>query len=215
MGELFYNSVKPQLKSVLEVLMKMQDFEMFRLVGGTALSLQLGHRISVDIDLFSDADYGSLDFDTLAKRLEKQFGEIEQNHLAIIGMGKSFFISPHSKDAVKLDVYYTDPFVFPLLETDGIRMASPEEIAAMKLDILHRGGRKKDFWDIHELADHFSFKEMIRFHEKRYYSDHTYSFWKSRLLDFEKAENDLEPECLKGKHWELIKLDLMDLAAGK
>ena len=59
---LHFNTVTPLLKTILEDLMKAEEFESFRLVGGTALSLYYGHRMSVDIDLFSDAEYGSLDF---------------------------------------------------------------------------------------------------------------------------------------------------------
>jgi predicted nucleotidyltransferase component of viral defense system len=213
--ELYYNTVKPRLKTVLNELMQLEEFKMFRLVGGTALSLQFGHRISVDIDLFTDCDYGSLDFEKLTHKLQSKYGKIRQNQLEIIGMGKSISINPDSKDAVKLDVYYTDPFVFPLLEIDGIRMASPEEIAAMKLEILLKGGRKKDFWDIHELLEKFTFKQMISFHEKRYYSAESYSHWKSCLINYENADDDNEPECLRGKHWNLIKLDLIDFANGK
>ena len=49
------------------------SFENFRLVGGTALSLQLGHRISVDIDLFSDDSYGSIDFEEIENFLKSNF----------------------------------------------------------------------------------------------------------------------------------------------
>lgn len=209
--ELFYNTVNARLKSVLLDLMKMQEFEKFRLVGGTALSLQFGHRLSVDIDLFSDADYGTLNFDGLSKKIESSYGTIQDNQLKIIGMGKSIFINPESKDAVKLDIYYTDQFVFPMIEIDGIRMAAPEEIIAMKLDIFLRGGRRKDFWDIHEMFDYFTLKQMISYHEKRYYSDYSFNYWKSCLRNFEIAEEDLNPQCLRGKYWDLIKLDMMDL----
>ena len=65
MKSLFYNTVNPILKSSLETLMNSEIFNDFRLVGGTSLSLQLGHRISVDIDLFSDVEYGSLDFEAI------------------------------------------------------------------------------------------------------------------------------------------------------
>ena len=57
-----YNTVTPLLKEVLDILMKEETFAPFRLVGGTNLSLRLGHRMSDDIDLFTDAEYGSLDF---------------------------------------------------------------------------------------------------------------------------------------------------------
>lgn len=57
-----FNTVNENLKSALITLMKSDVFHAFRLVGGTALSLQLGHRYSIDIDLFSDVEYGTIDF---------------------------------------------------------------------------------------------------------------------------------------------------------
>ncbi len=59
---LHYETVSPMLKDVLTELMENELFVLFRLVGGTNLSLRYGHRKSVDIDLFTDAEYGSLDF---------------------------------------------------------------------------------------------------------------------------------------------------------
>jgi hypothetical protein len=59
---MYWNTVSPLLERVLIDLMTEELFSPFRLVGGTALSLQIGHRESVDIDLFTDADYGSIDF---------------------------------------------------------------------------------------------------------------------------------------------------------
>lgn len=66
---LYYQTVTELLKTTLVQLMQATAFNGFRLVGGTALSLQLGHRISVDIDLFTDRPYGSLDFDALEEDL--------------------------------------------------------------------------------------------------------------------------------------------------
>ncbi len=57
--KLFYNTITPLLLSVLKKLMVAKEFEAFRLVGDTALSLHRGHRKSVDIDLFTDANYGN------------------------------------------------------------------------------------------------------------------------------------------------------------
>jgi hypothetical protein len=61
--------VSPLLKEILLDLMQEEIFSPFRLVGGTALSLQIGHRISVDIDMFSDADYGSIDFISIVSKI--------------------------------------------------------------------------------------------------------------------------------------------------
>ena len=73
LNKLFYVTVRPLIKSILVLLMKEEVFKAFRLVGGTALSLQLGHRESVDIDLFTEAEYGSIEFDIIEKYLEGQF----------------------------------------------------------------------------------------------------------------------------------------------
>ena len=68
---LYYKTVSPLLLSALQKLMKADEFNSFRLVGGTSLSLQLGHRESVDIDLFTDAAYDSIDFDLIDAFLRK------------------------------------------------------------------------------------------------------------------------------------------------
>lgn len=73
MNELKRNTVNSNLRDYLEVLMKSSVFSDFRLVGGTALSLQLGHRISIDIDLFSDIQYGTIDFTSIENFLDKNF----------------------------------------------------------------------------------------------------------------------------------------------
>lgn len=63
--QLYVNTVSNLLWKSLVELMKLNEFDNFRLVGGTSLSLQLGHRKSEDIDLFTDAEYGSIDFHEL------------------------------------------------------------------------------------------------------------------------------------------------------
>ncbi|NRT14911.1 hypothetical protein HNP99_001255 [Flavobacterium sp. 28A] len=67
---LYYATVNDLLKNSLLQLMQSEIFNDFRLVGGTALSLQIGHRESIDIDLFSDADYGTLDFGSIENYLK-------------------------------------------------------------------------------------------------------------------------------------------------
>ena len=70
---LYYKTVKPVLINTLNALMRNPVFNSFNLVGGTNLSLRFGHRCSDDIDLFTDAEYGSLDFAKLEKELAKMF----------------------------------------------------------------------------------------------------------------------------------------------
>lgn len=207
---LHYNTITPLLHSILADLMSADVFKDFRLVGGTALSLHRGHRMSVDIDLFSDAEYGSLDFDTIDTFLRSNYSYVDTNNYDIIGMGKCYFIGDNQLNCIKLDLFYTDKFIDKTILIDGLRLASIEEIIAMKMDVILRTGRKKDFWDIHELKDNYSISEMIALHEKRYPYTHDRDALKQKFIDFEDADGDFEPDCLRGKHWEFIKLDLID-----
>lgn len=209
-----YNTVTPLLKSVLETLMQAEVFASFRLVGGTALSLYRGHRMSVDIDLFTDEEYGSVDFEAIDAFLRDTYPYVDTNDFAAIGFGKSYYIGDSQEDCIKLDLFYTDPFIDEEVVIDNIRMATEEEIIAMKLDVVSRTGRKKDFWDIHELKEDYSIAEMIALHEKRYPYTHDRELLIKNFTDFSEADDDFEPDCLRGRHWELIKLDIIEFVAG-
>jgi predicted nucleotidyltransferase component of viral defense system len=207
---LHYNTITPLLHSILADLMATDVFKDFRLVGGTALSLHRGHRMSVDIDLFTDAEYGSVDFDAIDTFLRSYYSYVDTNNYDVIGMGKCYFIGDNQLNCIKLDLFYTDKFIDKIILIDGLRLASIEEIIAMKMDVILRTGRKKDFWDIHELKDNYSISEMIALHEKRYPYTHDRNSLKQKFIDFEDADGDFEPDCLRGKYWEFIKLDLID-----
>lgn len=207
---IYYNTVNNLLIKTLITLMESSVFESFRLVGGTALSLQLGHRVSVDIDLFSDAPYGSIDFKAIDEFIEKTFPY--HHHFSNLGpaMGKSYSVGTDKDNVVKLDVFYTDTFIQPPLIVDEIRMATTEEIIAMKIDVVQRVGRKKDFWDLHELLQNYNFSTMISLHQQRYPYWHDKELILNNLTSFELADDDFDPICLRGKYWEFIKEDIVD-----
>ncbi len=208
--KLHLNTVSNLLFDILNQLMHADEFNKFRLVGGTALSLQKGHRYSIDIDLFTDEEYDSINFESIDSYLRKNFNYVDTGNDNLIGFGKSYFIGKNKTDCVKLDIFYTDKFIDAPLIIENIRMATIGEIIAMKLEVILRGGRKKDYWDIHELTEIYSPEEMFNLHKKRYPHSHDKTELKNRFTNFERANNDFNPECLKGKHWELIRLDLED-----
>jgi hypothetical protein len=183
-------------------------FHPFRLVGGTALCLQLGHRMSGAIDLYTDSVYGSLDFIVLTRYLRKIYGYVDEH--GPTGTGASYFIGDSAEESVKLDLFYTNPFLQPAVEIEGLRLATIADIIAMKMDRIQKGARKKDFWDIAELLNKYPVAEMLALHKKRYPYDHDESLLISNFTNFTAADNDFEPDCLRAKHWQLIKLDIMD-----
>lgn len=100
------------------------------------------------------------------------------------------------------------------LPAHAVRMASMEDIAAMKMEGISGGGRKKDFWDVHELNRHLSIPKMIELHAERYPYGHDAAGLRANLTNFSSADDDFDPMCLRGNYWELIKMDL-EAAMGK
>jgi len=125
--------------------MSLEVLNSFRLVGGTSLSLQIGHRNSVDIDLFTDIDYNSVDFKEIDKKLTQQFPYVDIGFEGKEGFGKSYFVGQSKNESIKLDLFYTDKFIRNSVNFNNIRLAQIDEIIAMKLEVIGNNGRKKDF----------------------------------------------------------------------
>lgn len=212
-NKLHYETVTPLLKETLGMLMSEELFAPFRLVGGTNLSLRYGHRKSVDIDLFTDAEYRSLDFRAFERFLRSHFPYYDCNDTtSIVGFGRGYYIGRSEEDAVKLDLMYTDPFLETTEVLDGIRMASVRDIIAMKMNVVSRGGRKKDFWDLHMLLDEYPLAEMFALHARRHEWEHNAEELLDKFTDFALADADLDPVCLRDLDWDEIKLDLTETA---
>lgn len=208
---LYWNTVTTTLKAALHKLMQAEELIKFRLVGGTALSLHLGHRMSVDIDLFTDAIYGSIDFDGIEDYLKKDFPFVSGNFGGKSGMGKSYLIGNSPDDFIKLDIYYSmDPFFQEQIFKDGIRMATIEEIIAMKIDIVQRIARKKDFWDLHELLERYPIEQMIDLHRQRFEWTHDRAAIYLNMTEFSKTKDELDPICLRRKEWAFIEEDFTE-----
>jgi len=204
-------TVSDLLWDSLTKLMEFERLENFRLVGGTALSLHIGHRMSDDIDLFSDAEYGSIDYLGILEKLKLEFPFVDHNKWFNKTIGNSCFIGDTPDQVVKLDLFSTDKFVYPIINIGNIRLSSIEEVIAMKLDVIGRGGRKKDFWDIHALFEDFDLKAMLKIYSKRYPYNFSHEELISKLVNFENADVDPDPNCLEGKYWELIKYDFEEM----
>lgn len=189
-----YDSVPPSLLELLRKLMAEEALSPFCLVGGTALALHLGHRVSVDIDLFCD---DAFDVEQMADVLSGKYAihslEIAKNTVR------------GEVGGIKLDVMsHRYPMIGTLMVSDGIRLASLQDIAAMKLNAIANRGSKKDFWDYFELLNHFSRGEMLGFFSEKYTDENVWYVEKS-LSYFEDAEEDPDPRDLKGRTWADVK----------
>jgi hypothetical protein len=169
-------------------------FNGLRLVGGTALALKIGHRRSVDIDLFGSI---TSDIYTITQKL-KILGKVN-----LLNQTENIHI--YSVNGVKVDLVN---FPYPWLENeitiDGIRLADVKDIAAMKLAAITGRGTRKDFIDLYFLLKQFSLGDMLSFYEEKYSDGSSFLVIKS-LTYFEDAERDQSPVMLHPINWETIK----------
>ena len=104
---LHYETVTPLLKETLDMLMAEPLFEPFRLVGGTSLSLRYGHRKSDDIDLFTEAEYRSLDYRTFEAYLRSHFPYYHcTDTTSIVSFGRSYYVGKSAGEYVKLSLIH-------------------------------------------------------------------------------------------------------------
>ncbi len=195
---LHLETVEPGTISLLRRLMSLPQLKDFFLVGGTALSLQYGHRISVDLDLFCTQKFDS---DQIKTVLQKEFGKEFEYEGGFSKFGIFCFIQ-----GIKVDiVYYPHAIAFKTIETDNIRMYDPKDIAAMKIQAILGRGKKKDLWDIAELFHHYHLKDIIEFHEQKFPSQQLLISIPQALTYFIDAEESEDPISLKGQTWETVK----------
>ena len=148
--------------STLELIRKLQSdsmFSSFDLAGGTALALHIGHRKSIDIDLFTRHDFDSQGFlEYLEKEYRFQMHYLHSNTLK--GIIDQVFV-----DLIKHDY----ALVGDSIVESGVRLLSKKDIAAMKVNaITGNGTRVKDFIDIFFLLKEFTFQDIIEFYSAKY-----------------------------------------------
>ena len=137
--KLHYETVSPLLRKTFNDIMAESIFDPFYLVGGTSLSLRLGHRKSVDIDLFTNAPYGSLDFTIFEKFFQQNYKYYYcTDKTNLVSFGRSYYIGKAENNNVKVDLYYHDEIRDPCDVVDGIRIASLADITYIKREKRNR-----------------------------------------------------------------------------
>ena len=165
-----------------------------RLVGGTALALQYGHRSSIDLDLF-----GKIDVDAY------ELQEILSKHGMLRVENETKIIHQYIIDNIKVDVVnYPFEWITPMIEDEGVRLASPMDIAAMKVNAIEGRGTKKDFIDMYMLLQHYSLEEILGFYQQKYPNHSVFRALRS-LTYFEDAEDQFMPRMFVDTTWEEMK----------
>lgn len=193
-------TVNPRLLALLKALMENPVFDGFALAGGTSLALQIGHRESIDIDLFGAQ-------------------EIEETSIMAayseIGQATKIKRSPNilicSVSGIKVDlVNYHYSLLHKVLNIDGLRLLSPADIGAMKLNAIAGRGSRKDFIDLFFLLQIFSLEQLLDFYRQKYRDGSEFLVLKS-LTYFDDSDSDVEPRMIKPVEWSAIKQHILSV----
>ena len=193
--------------STLELLKSLQSEPLlasFNLVGGTSLALRLGHRKSVDLDLFSKEDFALQEIkELLVNKYDFKVGYEK-------GKTLKGFIGKVMVDLIRYDY----PHIQPIETEDGIRLESLPDIVAMKLSsICDNGSRIKDFIDIAHLSNLYSFEEMLQFYTQKFPSSNPIVPTKS-LVYFDDIIFDEDIVMMQGDFdWKVIANRLNEMTA--
>lgn len=186
-------TVYPETLGILKALMQEPLLNDFYLVGGTALSLQIGHRISVDIDLFTNEPFDSI---FLSAELKQKYNFKENQN-------RGYFIQGQI-DGVKVDILkYPYKPLRPIIEIENVRMVIPADIASMKMAAITNRGRKRDFIDLFFLLKQFSLKQIIDWYQQKY--DAEIFMLLQSLVYFDDADGDIDLNMIEKINWENVK----------
>jgi hypothetical protein len=191
---LHYETVDEGTLELLKQLQSLSILSEMRLVGGTSLALQIGHRKSIDIDLFGNL---SAEYENLIDEL-KTLGEV-------VPLKNSKNIHSLLINNIKVDIVnYEYKWLSNKITTDNIHLATIDDIAAMKLNAIIGRGSKKDFIDLFFILKDYSLATIMEFYTKKYNDGSTFLVLKS-LSYFEDADMEEMPFMFNNIDWQTIK----------
>ncbi len=193
---LYTTTVERNTLELLIELMQKPYLQGFNLVGGTSLSLQIGHRISIDLDLFTSELF---DTNELKSNLEDDFPAFQ-----VILESQNTLIT--TINDIKVDfIRFKYGFVYQIVFEDKIRLANLKDIASMKIDAITGRGKKKDFFDLFFLLERYSLSELLALYQEKYQHSTLFHVIKS-LCYFDEAELEPDPIILdKRVNWVKVK----------
>ena len=193
---LFTNTVQPSTLSLLKKLMQVPELSNFLLVGGTNLSLRFGHRISVDLDLFTNETFDR--------------NEVLQGVLA--ALPQTILLDQRKQtiwltiNNVKVDlILHQYSYLKGIEMMDTIRFLSVEDIIPMKLEAMATRGVKKDFWDVAELLRHFTLSQMLDFYQRKYPNSDPGHVLLAMTYFVDAEIEKVDPMSINGMTWEDVK----------
>lgn len=188
-------TIHPDTLELLKQLAPQPELAQTRLVGGTALAFQYGHRQSIDLDFFGALPEDKDDLIDMVKRIGN-----------VIITNKSKSIVQTIIDQIKVDFvdYSRYAWIDAPVQGDGFVLASDKDIAAMKVNAIIGRGTRKDFIDLYVLLQHYSLVEIMEFYKQKYPEFSEYRALLS-MTYFEDAEMQDMPKMFIDTPWDEMK----------
>jgi predicted nucleotidyltransferase component of viral defense system len=198
--------VSPEMRQLLTALGQQSFLSNFYLAGGTGLSLQIGHRRSVDFDFFSETD------EVTEKRAEEITRSLNSFSIQVIErtLGNLVFLA----DNIRIGFFgYGYPLIHSTMELENVALASIADIGLMKCDALITRGSRKDFYDLFYIARSIPLSDLLQLGSKKYtqFRDFPLLVLESMTL-FDNADLDFQPLLYDRIAWEEVKSFFMQQA---
>ena len=193
-------TVYPNTLELLKSLASQPELAQTRLVGGTALALQYGHRQSIDLDFF-----GLLPDD------KEELVEMTKRVGNVLVTNRSKMILQTVINQIKVDFvdYSRYKWIDEPVLGDGFVLASDKDIAAMKVNAIIGRGTRKDFIDLYVLLQHYSLLEIMAFYKQKYPEFSEYRALLS-MRYFEDAEMQDVPKMFIDTSWDSMKSTIIE-----
>ena len=192
-------TIQPDTLELLKAISAQPEIKQLRLVGGTALALQYGHRQSVDLDFFGKLPEDKDELIDVVRRV----GEVTV-------LNRSKIILQMVVNQVKVDFvdYSRYPWIDEPVQGDGFVLASDKDIAAMKINAIMGRGTRKDFIDLYVLLQHYSLPQIMDFYRQKYPEFSEYRALLS-MTYFDDAEMQDMPLMFIDTPWESMRTSII------
>jgi len=195
-----WEAATPDCRRAFEFLQKQPFVKDYYLAGGTALALQIGHRISTDLDWFSPTAMLRLDPRNQIRQILETSGDFN-----VTSQDDGLLFGRLLGAAVSF-LYLHIPLLKPAVNIDGAAVASPVDIGLMKLVAIRDRGRRRDFVDLYCLKDAAPLDELIEAAEVKYAAFPDFLPTAARgLAYFDDAEREAMPKMLRRVRWSEVK----------
>jgi hypothetical protein len=190
---LHYDAVPKPVADLLPRLAGHPALADFVLGGGTSLALRAGHRLSVDLDYFTEREFSP----------EELFEALGLERATILSVSRNSLTL--DAGGVKIDLLrHAYSRLAPVEEVEGVSLISLPDLAAMKLNAIANRGSKKDFYDLAELLGSYALTEMLGFFSRKYPATDSFAVIRS-LAWFDDAEAEPDPVMLTHRSWGDVK----------